>query len=431
MKITGIVAEYNPFHNGHAYQIKKAREVTDCDYCIAVISGDFVQRGEVAVFSKYLRTKMALLCGADLVLEIPSIFAVSSAEDFAAGAVALLDQLGVVTHLCFGSEMGESERFMETAAILADEPDSFSAKLKEGLSEGLSWPQARVRALEAEGISDLGNFLETPNNLLGVEYCKALIRQKSPIQPITILRKGNGYHSQDLTGELASASAIRREIFKEEPDFSILLSHHNPTLISLAIGNQLLDFSILLSQVPDEIRSLFKAEVPLQPEDLSDLLNYRLLTLKRDGIPFSVFADVSNDLSDRLESKLYEQADWEERIRQLKSRQYTYTRISRCLLHILLGITDEMVLAGKEAGFSPYARILGFRKSKAGVLSEIKKHTRTPLVTKTADASRMLSGTAKMLFEQDLYASHVRQSLLSGKTGQPVRNEFTQPICII
>ena len=112
MKITGIVAEYNPFHNGHAYQIKKAREVTGCDYCIAVISGDFVQRGEVAVFSKYLRTKMALLCGADLVLEIPSIFAVSSAEDFAAGAVALLDQLGVVTHLCFGSEMGESERFM-------------------------------------------------------------------------------------------------------------------------------------------------------------------------------------------------------------------------------------------------------------------------------------------------------------------------------
>ena len=328
--------------------------------------------------------------------------------DFAAGAVALLDQLGVVTHLCFGSEMGESERFMETAAILADESDSFSAKLKEGLSEGLSWPQARVRALEAEGISDLGNFLETPNNLLGVEYCKALIRQKSPIQPITILRKGNGYHSQDLTGELASASAIRREIFKEEPDFSILLS-----------------------QVPDEIRSLFKAEVPLQPEDLSDLLNYRLLTLKRDGIPFSVFADVSNDLSDRLESKLYEQADWEERIRQLKSRQYTYTRISRCLLHILLGITDEMVLAGKEAGFSPYTRILGFRKSKAGVLSEIKKHTRIPLVTKTADASRMLSGTAKMLFEQDLYASHVRQSLLSGKTGQPVRNEFTQPICII
>ena len=206
---------------------------------------------------------MALLCGADLVLEIPSIFAVSSAEDFAAGAVALLDQLGVVTHLCFGSEMGESERFMETAAILADEPDSFSTKLKEGLSEGLSWPQARVRALEAEGISDLGNFLETPNNLLGVEYCKALIRQKSPIQPITILRKGNGYHSQDLTGELASASAIRREIFKEEPDFSILLS-----------------------QVPDEIRSLFKAEVPLQPEDLSDLLNYRLLTLKRDGSLF-------------------------------------------------------------------------------------------------------------------------------------------------
>ena len=142
MKITGIVAEYNPFHNGHAYQIKKAREVTGCDYCIAVISGDFVQRGEVAVFSKYLRTKMALLCGADLVLEIPSIFAVSSAEDFAAGAVALLDQLGVVTIFVLAVKW-EKVNVMETAAILADEPDSFSTKLKEGLSDGLSWPSGK------------------------------------------------------------------------------------------------------------------------------------------------------------------------------------------------------------------------------------------------------------------------------------------------
>ena len=416
MNVTGIVAEYNPFHNGHAYQIMEARKLTDCDYCVAVISGDFVQRGEVSVFSKYLRTKMALLSGADLVLEIPSIFAVSSAEDFAAGSVALLDNLGVVTHLCFGSELGQSKNFMKAAKILGKESAAFSGKLKEGLQNGLSWPQARAFALNTElsypeGTKDskeILSLLETPNNLLGVEYCKALLRRGSSIMPVTVRRKGNGYHSEDLDGEMASASAIRKGIFaKAGADISFF------------------------SQIPEEIQSLFREEFPLQANDLSDLLNYCLLTLNRDHIPFSIFSDVSKDLSDRLEHVLYDQGSFEKRIFQLKTRQYTYTRISRCLLHILLGITDEMVSAGKEAGYAPYARILGFRKNKVALLGEIKKHTRIPLVTKTADASRMLSDTAKLMFEQDLYASHVRQSLLASKTGQPVRNEYTQPICII
>lgn len=416
INVTGIAAEYNPFHNGHAYQIREARKITGADYCVAVISGDFVQRGEVSVFSKYLRTKMALLSGADLVLEIPSIFAVSSAEDFAAGSVALLDELGVVTHLCFGSETGESGNFMDAAKILAKEPAAFSEKLKEGLQNGLTWPQARVQALnEFMPDGEIAPLLDTPNNLLGVEYCKALIKRNSPITPVTVKRKGNGYHSEELDGETASASAIRKGIFTRDGDLS-------------ANGS---GDTAFLSQVPEEIRSLFQTELPLQANDLSEMLNYRLLTLNRDHVPFSTFADVSKDLSDRLEHFLYEQESFEERIFQLKTRQYTYTRISRCLLHILLGITDEMILAGKAAGYAPYARILGFRKDKAALLGEIKKHARIPLVTKTADASRMLSGTAKMLFEQDLYASHVRQSLLAAKTGQPVRNEYTQPICII
>ena len=416
INVTGIAAEYNPFHNGHAYQIREARKITGADYCVAVISGDFVQRGEVSVFSKYLRTKMALLSGADLVLEIPSIFAVSSAEDFAAGSVALLDELGVVTHLCFGSETGESGNFMDAAKILAKEPAAFSEKLKEGLQNGLTWPQARVQALnEFMPDGEIAPLLDTPNNLLGVEYCKALIKRNSPITPVTVKRKGNGYHSEELDGETASASAIRKGIFTRDGDLS-------------ANGS---GDTAFLSQVPEEIRSLFQTELPLQANDLSEMLNYRLLTLNRDHVPFSTFADVSKDLSDRLEHFLYEQESFEERIFQLKTRQYTYTRISRCLLHILLGITDEMILAGKAAGYAPYARILGFRKDKADLLGKIKKHTRIPLVTKTADASRMLSGTAKMLFEQDLYASHVRQSLLAAKTGQPVRNEYTQPICII
>ena len=366
MKITGIVAEYNPFHNGHAYQIKKAREVTGCDYCIAVISGDFVQRGEVAVFSKYLRTKMALLCGADLVLEIPSIFAVSSAEDFAAGAVALLDQLGVVTHLCFGSEMGESERFMETAAILADEPDSFSAKLKEGLSEGLSWPQARVWALEAEGISDLGNFLETPNNLLGVEYCKAIARQNAVMEPLALPRRGVGHDGGAAEG-FASASHIRE----------------------LLINGACADEFLTPESAAICARERAAGRAPVTMANAERAILARLRAMREED--FAPFDGGGEGLYHRLYDAVQRETTIDGILAAAKSKRYAYARLRRLLLAAYLGVTPEDIPQRV-----PYLRVLACNARGREVLRCMKTTAAAPVLTRSADVRRLDAGAQRL-----------------------------------
>ena len=188
MDTVGIIAEYNPFHSGHRFHIQQAKERTGARYCVAAISGSFVQRGGPAIYDKYLRTRMALTCGADLVVELPSLFATGSAEDFAACGVALLSGLGAVDALCFGSEEGAIEPILQAASLLADESPQLSALMKEYIRQGASWPQARNRALLAlvqasslEHIQLWNRLLGSPNNLLGIEYCKAILRQKAPL----------------------------------------------------------------------------------------------------------------------------------------------------------------------------------------------------------------------------------------------------------
>lgn len=419
-KVTGIIAEYNPFHSGHQFHIEEARRITGAGWCIAAMSGDFVQRGEPAVYSKYLRTRMALTCGADLVVELPSAFAVSSAEDFAACGVALLTGLGAVDTLCFGSEEGEIQKIRGAAGLLANEDGEFSCLLSQGLRHGLSWPQARNQALltMAESHEDfplakeeMATLLGSPNNLLGIEYCKAILRQGSPLTPVTIRRRGLGYHSDSLEGGQASASAIRRSLKEGE------IPPHVPAGI--------------LGHIPPEIRSLYGQEPPLGARDMSDLLNFRLLAMERDGVDLSLYSDLSREMARRLECCLLQYEDWEGRINQLKTRQYTYTRISRGLLHLVLGLTDEKIQAYKAAGRAPYARVLGFRRESAKLLTLVKEKSSIPLITKTADAYKILDKTALDMFRQDLYSSHIRQTLLAGRQNQTPRNEYSQPLCIL
>lgn len=422
MNITGIIAEYNPFHGGHYFHIQEAKKNTAADYCIAVMSGDFVQRGEPAVFDKYLRTKMALMGGADLVIELPSVFAVSSAEDFSACGVKLLSRLGAVTHLCFGSEDGNLDKILAAAKVLADESPDFSARLQEAMKQGLSWPQARNRALlSMDSLSPfkkepLNQLLGSPNNLLGIEYCKAILRCHSSIRPVTIQRKGQGYHDEAMELGQASASAIRKSLLA-------LQTSQKPPMDDAPAS--------LEAHVPSQLLPLYSQGRILGPEDCRELLNYRLLALAHEGTDLTAFSDVSKELADRLGGQLLQYEGWEGRIRQLKTKQYTYTRISRALTHILLGITDEKVLKARQLGYAPYARILGFRKEAGPLLSLLKKQSEIPLITKTANVSQILTGEALELFRQDLFASHVRQSMEAAKYGPIGRNEFNQPICII
>jgi len=419
MKITGIIAEYNPFHNGHRYQFEQIRPRSETDFLIVIMSGNFVQRGEPAVYDKYTRTLAALKAGADLVLELPAAFATSSAEDFAACGIALLDQLGVVNEVCFGSECGDIEELSKIAAILAQEPDDYRDLLRQELKSGISFPQARNRALVSwlnrhqppKFFSEPANQLLTaPNNILGIEYIKAIRTRNSSLKPVTITRCGQGYHDTAVDQGFASASGIRAVVKK-------------------SAGQEFPD--TLAGQIPEDAYSCYQHAVPIFAEDLSLLLNQTLLRLDREQIPLTRYADVSEEMAARLQRHLLDFASFPVRIEQLKTRQYTYTRISRALLHLVLGITRTEMAHYRRMDYAPYARILGFRRQSTVLLREIKKNSTIPLISKTADAKNILSESAFAMFSQDLYCSHLYQILQQQKSGENPRNEYTRPVIIV
>lgn len=448
IKAAGIIAEYNPFHNGHHYQIEEVRRLTGADYVIAAMSGDFVQRGEPAIFDKYTRTHMALSGGADLVVELPVLFATSSAEDFAACGVALLSALGADI-LCFGSESGDLKLLQEAARILTEEPPEWKELLQGYLKQGESFPAARCRAMEAlTGKPEFSSLLSSPNNILAVEYLKALLRQNSSLQPVTIRRKGAGYHDTGVSGPLASASALR-ELFRtdfpcKKPSIadrqnavvqyssdSVRCSGTDCSSVSLC-GSDL--SGVLSSQMPPAVLNALSAEgalsAPLFADDLTELLNFRLLAAIRNQEDLSRFADLAPDLAARLTKHSLQFVPFSERIARLKSKSYTYTRISRALLHLTLGITEKEIRNAKALGYVPYARILGFKKSAGPLLSHLREKSQIPLITKTADAGNILSPEALSMLETDFYASHIYQSLLASR-GRIIRNEYTKSVIVL
>lgn len=419
MRTIGIIAEYNPLHGGHRYQIEETRRRFQAEFVAVAMSGDFVQRGEPAIFDKYARTKAALSAGVDLVVELPVCFATSSAEDFAAAGVALLDRLGVVDGLCFGSEAGDVTSLRTAAELLVREPEEYKNRLRECLKSGASFPKAREEALLA-CLNSSNDLLSTPNNILGVEYIKALLRRGSRIEPLTIRRKGQGYHELVLPADATaypSASALRQAIRDRYTGRTSCIGQTGCT------GQA--DVTATGALVPG-----FENFTPVFPDDLSSILNWRLLELTDSGQDLSAYADISPELAARLRRHALDFASFTGRIEQLKTRQYTYTRISRGLLHLLLGITDGDIALAKGLDYAPYVRILGFRKAALPLLSDIKKRCPLPLITKTADAGRRLDGDALRLFHLDLHASHLRQSIVYAKSGQRLPNEYTQSVII-
>lgn len=405
MKIAGIIAEYNPLHAGHQYHLRRTRQLVGADYVIAVISGNFVQRGEPAIFDKSVRTHMALLSDADLVLELPAPFACGSAEDFAMGAVSLLTKLGVVTHLSFGSECETLAPMRKAALMLLSEPPIYREALKKALCQGLSYPRARTAALMTSGLDEeSASLISQPNNLLGVEYVKALCALNSPIQPLNVPRKGSAYHEQTLEkGKFASASALRRAI-AQTSDF--------------------------LCQIPRELRSFYTENqvFPVYVDDCSSLLNYQILLSQNHLFTYS---DMSPELANRLKKQALESLSFTERIASLKTRQYTYTRISRALLHIMLTIRREDMEDYRKNGFSSYARILGFKKSAAPLLRLIKDQGIIPLISKAADAPKYLSEPGKRLWEKDIFCTQVYSAILQQKYRISPPDEFRRQIIIL
>lgn len=419
MKITGLITEYNPFHNGHLFHLNQSREKTGADYCVALMSGTFVQRGAPAVYDKYIRTAMALRAGVDLVLEMPAAFSTASAREFASFGLSLFTSLGADS-LCFGSECGEAAPLKAASEILNREPEDFTSRLKEGLKAGQTFPQARSGALNAllsDGgtqagpihisagpnhlLAELNHILTEPNNILAIEYFRAAAVLHSPLKLETIKREGRGYHDTAAEGPFPSASAIRQALSEKRG----------------------MDF--LKSMVPASTAALMENETPLFSDDFSGLLNYRIWMGDFRGI-----SDFTPELASRLENQSLLPRAFEERIQTLKSRQLTYTRVSRALLHLLLNMKADDTEAFKEAGYATYARVLGFRKDAIPLLTELKKRTAVPVVTKLADASRNLSPIAMRMLEQEVGAAHLYQIVRQEK-GCALKNEYTQPILII
>ena len=412
-KAVGIIAEYNPFHKGHEYQIQQAKEQTGANIAIILMSGDFVQRGTPAIFAKHQRTAMALLGGTDIVFELPSFYACGSAEYFSSGAVSVFNALNSIDFLCFGSESGEIDTCRFLGKLLADEPKLYKEKLRSFLKQGLSFPAARKSALaeylKEKDIPFSEDFLDTPNNILGIEYCKSLAAQNSSIVPVTIKRIGSSYHETSLSSEYPSASAIRRELiaaWNTQKFLSDTLKNAQPPAVK------------------DYLCALLENETFLIEDDFSLLLKYELM--KNTPESLCAFSDMSPDLARRIYHHLNTFETFTQFAEQLKTKELTYTRICRALLHVLLNIPSDL------PAISPaYVRLLGFKKESSFFLRILQKNSDIPIITKAADYKKLLPKEAHSLFEKDLFASNLYETVKCNKKSTAFTNDLQKPPIIL
>ena len=401
MNVTAIISEYNPLHKGHLYHIETAKKETNADFMIAIMSGNFVQRGAPAIMDKYARAQAALKSGIDLVLELPVMYATASAEYFALGGVALASTLGIVSYLSFGSEYGQADKFMEAANLLLNEPEEMKIPLKEALKEGLSYPAARAYAVKVSH-PELAPILEEPNNILGVEYCKAILKLKSDIIPHTIKRRGQDYHSEITDTDFASATGIRKLLTSDS-------SLNRDTL-----KNQ-------LAPAVFELSDEFLGRQPFTEDDLSMLLQYKLITENRAHL--TQYFGVTRELSNRIYKHLNEFESFSSFSELLKTKNTTRTAINRALLHILLDVKASDVQAITKRGCVDYIRVLGFRKEAAPLLKTFSDIPEIPLITNLSDAP--------VLCETDIRADLIYQMCTSQKYQTPFINEYQRKMLVV
>lgn len=417
MSTVGIIAEFNPFHNGHAYLIEEAKRRTGAQYCAIAMSGDFVQRGAPAFCDKYLRAEMALRCGADAVFEIPTAYACASAEFFAEAGVKLLAGTGSVDYLAFGAETDDLKLIGELAAFLADEPEEYGEALREGLKEGKSYPSARAAAVGRILGNEYAALLDGPNNVLAIEYCKAVEKLKKTkaltdddsftIPKITVIkRRGNGYDSSALDGGgFSSASAIRQLLGSGKENIETLKEHVPEPVF----------------EITDRICG---SEAPVNEDMLGDMLKVRLLTMSAEEK--SEIMGLSGELLNGVQKHAFESMTYSETINCLKNRSSVYTGISRALLHLILGIDRNYEDRLKAELRLPYTRLLGFKKENSAFLRSVSDNTNCGLITKLADAD-----LSEPMLKTDIIAASLYSQLVLSNYGKRLPDEVTRGPVII
>lgn len=347
--VVGIIGEYNPFHNGHSYHLEKSKELAQADYVISVISGNFVQRGNVSLIDKWAKADMALTNGVDLVLELPTVYSISSAENFAYGAAQILNSLGVVDYLSFGSEFCQIDVLEKIADVLYKEPPEFTSLLKHELSKGLSFPKARENALlmYLNDIRKYANVLSSPNNILAIEYMKALKKLKSPIKPIAIKRINVGYNDLNTNNNFASATAIREKIKTDKPaGLSKLMPPNSYRILynSILKGHYVKDLVAFEKEIIYTLRKKSLEEIANLP-DVSEGLEHNIKEAANSCNTIAEFMNI------------------------VKTKRYPSTRIQRILLYVLLGITKNDMKTSFKV--QPYIRVLGMNQKGKELLSAI------------------------------------------------------------
>ena len=345
--ILGIVSEYNPFHNGHLHHLNYSKQITKSDFTIAVMSGNFTQRGDTALVDKWTRAEMAIKSGIDLVIELPTLYATSSAENFADGAIKILNSLGIVDYISFGSETEDLTALNDVASILYREPKEFSNLINKQLKSGLSYPKARELAISMYFGSSrkYKEVLENPNNILGIEYLKALKKHRSQIRPITIKRDYSDYNSKTIKKGVASATAIRSMI-EQNKNIHYVVPFETYELMEQKQENKEIvkNLSVFEKQIIYNLRKMTIQEIASLP-DVSEGLEFRIKEA----------ANISTTLDSLLQN--------------IKTKRYVETRIRRILLYSLLGIKQKDINMSKRV--TPYIRILGFNKHGKRIISAI------------------------------------------------------------
>ncbi len=411
MKAVGLVTEYNPFHNGHLYHLNKAMELTGADISVAVMSGDFVQRGELAVLDKYTRASMALNSGVNLVVELPVNYAVSSAESFAAGALKVLDYIKADS-IAFGSESGNIERLSKLAHILCDNEDTLYKEISKYTANGISYAAARQKVVEKLTDKDTAAMLTSSNNILAVEYLKAIIKNNYAIKPYTIKRQGDSYNDTDIMSDYASATALRGNlkadnISKYIPVKAglILSSNTNyiyPDDITEALFTRLLD--ILFASSYD--KNVFIENVMKYPDVKKEIAG-RLYKSAMDMITRTVPQGAG--------SKDNEAFSFGSLCEHIKTKEVPLSRIKRALVRITLGLDKKHM---EKYSNEPYIRVLGFDKKGQEYLSHIRKTVEVPLITKTADYKEILL--------DDIHAANIYNMIVAGKYGVKELGDFVR-----
>ncbi len=419
MKVAGIIVEYNPFHQGHKYHIKKTREITNSDYIVAVMSGNFMQRGTPAICDKWSRTQMALKGGVDLLIELPMCYSLRSAEYFAQASMRLLNALDIVDDVVFGSEYGEIDILRKIAKLLITDDDYYKNRLNHYLKEGMVFPAARKKALIDQikikkdnnywTEHNIFNILNGSNNILGIEYLKAKYKYNLDLKLQTIKRIGQNYYSEEIDDNYISATAIRNKINK-----------NNLKEVKNKVPNftyQILNQLIQNNQIPLKINNL---AIML----LSKIRKYTISDLCK-------IEDINENLAHRIKKAAKTSGNYEQLIKSLNTRSFTKTRFQRILMNILFNL-QKATLKKHDLNGPSYLRVLGLTKEGEKLLSQLNKKSKLPIIINPSEYINELNLSSKNLLQNslsyDIFGTDIYNLLYENPDYRKAHNDFTNNI---